>query len=87
MRKLEPGEPPPLDRWRFDEEVIPAAIKPREKIWGANGIAAVLGVSVATIYRWTADPECDVPIRRLNERYFALRSELISWMQGSARNS
>lgn len=75
---------PPLDAWRLDE-ILEPQMKPRERLWGAEAIAEALGVSVATVYRWAADPACTVPISRPKGRYFALRSEILSWLQGSAR--
>lgn len=67
---------PPLDRWRFDS----LASGP-EKIWGLEGIAKVLGVSVSTARRWAELPE--VPIYRPAGvgSYFAVRTELIAWLR------
>lgn len=70
------AEHPPIDRWRFD-----AIANGPERLWGIETIAGVLGVCGKTVKRWVADPSCDVPIRKLEGRFFALRSELVTWMQ------
>lgn len=62
---------------RFDATMQMA--KP-EKIWGAPAIAAALGVSVATVYRFAIEAEC--PIAKRGGRYFAIRAELDAWLMG-----
>lgn len=65
---------PPINGWRFD-----AVVAGPEKIWDLPAIAACLGVSVDTARR-LAKKE-GVPIYRPGGRYFALRSELLRWLQ------
>lgn len=60
---------------RFDRALVS---KP-EKLWGAPAIAAALGVSVDTVYRWAKD--ANVPVCRVGGRYFAFRAELDAWMR------
>lgn len=60
---------------------MPAIGKP-EKLWGAPAIAAALGVSVATVYRFASETDC--PITRPAGRYFAYRSELENWLRSAA---
>lgn len=64
---------------RFDATM--QAAKP-EKLWGAPAIAAALGVSVATVYRFSFETDC--PISRPGGRYFAYRSELENWLRTAA---
>lgn len=72
---------PPLDQWRADEMLQPPRPKPVEKVWGLQGIASVLGVSIDTARRWANSPKIDVPITRPAGRYFAMRSELLEWLR------
>ena len=65
---------PPLDRWRLD-----GLLAGPEKIWGLNGIAIVLGVSVDTARRLSQSQKA--PIYRPGGRYFAFRSELVAWLR------
>jgi len=53
-----------------------------EKLWGAPSIAAALGVSVSTVYRFALETDC--PIHRPGGRYFAYRSELENWLRSAA---
>jgi excisionase family DNA binding protein len=50
-----------------------------DKLWGATEIARFLGVSVETVYAWSGDRE--IPIYKPGGRYFALRSELRTWLR------
>ena len=69
-------DPPPLDRWRFDQ-----ITRGSERIWGLTAIAAVLGVSRDAARTMAKNPE--VPIYRPagQRRWFALRSELLAWLR------
>lgn len=74
---MKPGRPP-IDPQRFDEIVASAK---SEHLWGAPAIATAAGVSEDTIRRsWSKRP--GAPIRRVGGRFFALRSELVAWLQG-----
>lgn len=66
---------PPLDPWRADE-VLGA---PERKLWGAEQIADVLGLSVTTVYELAAQP--GVPIYKPAGRYFAFKHELMAWLR------
>jgi excisionase family DNA binding protein len=66
---------------RFERIVSPNVGRP-EKLWGAPAIAAALGVSVATVYRFASETDC--PITRPGGRYFAYRSELENWLRSAA---
>lgn len=50
-----------------------------DKIWGAPAIAQYLGVSVDTVYSLAV--EKDVPVYKPGARYFALKSELRTWLR------
>lgn len=65
---------PPLDPWRADE-----VLAPERKLWGAETIAGFLGVSAHTVYELAKDPDC--PIFKPGGRYFAVKSELSSWLR------
>lgn len=65
---------PPLDSWRLD-----GLLAGPEKIWGLSGIAMVLSVSVDTVRRLAKSQKA--PIYRPGGRYFAFRSELVSWLR------
>lgn len=65
---------PPLDPWRADE-----VLAPERKLWGAETIAAFLGVSADTVYKLAKDPGC--PISKPGGRYFAFKSELVIWLR------
>lgn len=64
---------------RFDATV---QVSKPERLWGAPAIAAALGVSVATVYRFALETDC--PIYRPGGRYFAYRAELESWLRSAA---
>lgn len=68
---------PPLDPWRADE-----VLAPERKLWGAETIAAFLGVSADTVYDLAKTP--DVPIYKPGGRYFAFKSELLLWLRTKA---
>jgi hypothetical protein len=78
-RKMNTRPAPVLDPWRFDATTSTR----REKLWGAEEIAAVLGVSPDTVRRWHDDPKNDVPISKPAGRYFAFRSDLTAWLRTS----
>lgn len=61
---------------RFD-----AIVRGPEKLWGLSNIAGAIGLSVDATRRLAADQ--NAPIYRPNgcKRYFALRSELNSWLR------
>lgn len=65
---------PPLDPWRADE-----VLAPERKLWGAEAIAAFLGVSADTVYDLAKAP--GVPIYKPGGRYFAFKSELLVWLR------
>ncbi len=50
-----------------------------DALWGAKSIASFAGVGVDTIYAWALDP--DVPVYKPGGRYFAIRSELLTWLR------
>jgi excisionase family DNA binding protein len=68
---------PPLDPWRADE-----VFAGDRKLWGAETIAAYLGVSAHTVYTLAQEP--DVPIYKPGGRYFAVKSELAAWLRTKA---
>ena len=68
---------PKLDPSRFDDMLH----GDRHKLWGAREIAAVIGVSEATVYRLAGKDE--VPIYRPpgTGTLFAYRPELTAWLR------
>lgn len=66
----------PIDPARFDGLVSGQG---DQKLWGAPEIARVLGLSIDAVYRLARDPS--VPIYRPGGRYFAVRSELQTWLR------
>ncbi|WP_040651508.1 hypothetical protein [Roseovarius sp. 217] len=66
---------PQLDPWRFD-----AITNGPEKLWGLTNIAAAIGLSVDKTRRLAKLEH--VPIYRPDGRsYFALKSELNTWLR------
>lgn len=49
------------------------------KLWGAPAIAQEAGVSVDTVVRWAALPDC--PISKPSGTYFVVRDDLMSWLR------
>ena len=64
-----------LDPWRFD-----AITNGPEKLWGLTSISAAIGISVDKTRRLAQMD--DVPIYRPDGKsYFALKSELNTWLR------
>lgn len=71
-------DPPPLDRWRFDETFVD-----QRPVWGLPAIAKVLGVSIDTARRWANDPGSGLPIAKPGGyHYCALHGDLMAWLRG-----
>ncbi|PSO30217.1 DNA-binding protein [Bradyrhizobium sp. MOS002] len=50
-----------------------------DELWGAKAIARHIGCSVDWVYQLAADP--DAPVFKPCGRYFAMKSELRSWLR------
>ena len=55
-----------------------------KRIEGVKGIAAFLGVSERSVWRWVRDPERAAPIRKVGGRHFAFEDELEAWTEKKA---
>lgn len=51
------------------------------KIWGAEAIAAFLGVSVDTVYDLAKEPGVPISKPPGSGRYFAFRRDLMAWLR------
>lgn len=58
-----------------------------EWIYGAKGIAAFVGVGVATVNRWLWDESSGFPARKVGGRWFAASAEIRGWLTGSEPGS
>lgn len=73
---------PPLDRWRAD-----LLLEPERPIWGLPSIAKVLGVSVDTARKWAREESVPISQPDGTGQYFAFKSELVSWLRGTKKES
>jgi len=76
----------PFQRWRAEamsnlSETRRAQVSfAADALWGATPIAAFLGTSDDFVRKLERDP--DAPVRRLGDRLFARRSDLLKWADG-----